>query len=148
MSASLGLSCRPTLLAQQTVFNVPSGDVLDRGKVYFELDATYMPRLAVRSVTPRIVAGVGRRIELGLNVNGLSEPGNPQATLAPTMKWKAYDGGGNGWAFLVGDDFFVPAQNRRYRAGNYAYAEFTKTWRTKTRATFGGYFFTKPHRSG
>src|SRR5438067_1331240 len=27
--------------AQETVYNVPNGDVLDRGKVYFEFDATY-----------------------------------------------------------------------------------------------------------
>lgn len=128
--------------AQETVFNVPSGDVLNRGKVYLELDATYMPRSAVRSFTPRMVAGVGDRIEIGLNVNGLSAPGNPQTTLTPTLKWKVYDGRENGWAFLVGDDAFVPVQNRSYRAGNYAYAEWTKTWRTKTRATFGAYDFT------
>jgi hypothetical protein len=129
--------------AQETVFNVQNGDVLDRGKLYFELDAAYMPRTAVRSFTPRIVAGVGRRVEIGLNVNGLSVPGNPQAALAPTIKWKAYDGRENGWAFLIGDDVFLPVQNSTYRAGNYTYAEFTKTWRTKTRATFGGYVFTK-----
>jgi hypothetical protein len=128
--------------AQETVFNVPSGDVLSRGKVYFEFDATYMPRTATRSFTPRIVAGVGNQIEIGLNVNGLSAPGNPQATLIPTIKWKAYDGRENGWAFLIGDDVFLPVQNRTYRAGNYAYAEWTKTWRTKTRATFGAYDFT------
>jgi hypothetical protein len=130
--------------AQQTVFNVPSGDVLDRGKAYFELDATYMPRIAVRSFTPRIVVGVGHRVEIGLNLNGLSAPGDPQATPTPTIKWKAYDGGTNGWAFLIGDDLFIlPVQSRSYRAGNYTYAEFTKTWRTKTRATFGAYAFTK-----
>ncbi len=27
--------------AQQTIFNVPSPDILDKGKVYFELDATF-----------------------------------------------------------------------------------------------------------
>lgn len=81
-----------SLLAQETVFNVPSGDVLNRGKVYFELDGTYMPGTAVRSFTPRIVAGVGDQIEIGFNVNGVSAPANPQTTLTPTIKWKAYDG--------------------------------------------------------
>jgi hypothetical protein len=108
-----------------------------------ELDGTYMPQTAVRSFTPRFVVGAGRRVEIGLNVNGLSAPGIPQATPTPTVKWKAYDGGENGWAFLVGDDLFIPAQNRTYRAGNYAYAELVKSWRTKTRATFGGYAFTE-----
>ena len=33
----------PACYAQETVFNVPSGDTLDRGKVYGELDVTYRP---------------------------------------------------------------------------------------------------------
>jgi hypothetical protein len=130
-------------LSQQTVFNVPSGDVLDRKKIYLEFDATYMPQSAVRSFTPRIVVGAGHRVEVGLNLNGLSAPGDSRATPTPTIKWKAYDGGKNGWALLIGDDIFMPVQNRTYSAGNYTYAEFTKTWRTKTRATFGTYAFTK-----
>jgi hypothetical protein len=130
-------------LSQETVFNVPSADVLDPGGVYFEFDATYMPRSAARSFTPRTVVGIGRQIEIGLNINGLSAPGEPRATLTPTIKWKAYDGRKNGWAFLIGDDLFIPVQNRSYRVGNYTYAECTKTWRTNTRATFGAYAFTK-----
>src|SRR6266700_6705109 len=39
--------------AQQTVFNVPSGDVLGRGKVYGELDLTYRPTNASGTLTPR-----------------------------------------------------------------------------------------------
>jgi hypothetical protein len=127
---------------QETVFNVPSGDILDRGKGYFEFDATYMPNTGVSGLTPRMVFGVGHRIEAGLNVNGIYAPGAMQTALTPTIKWKAYDGGANGWAFLVGDDVFIPVQNRAYRAGNYAYGEFTKTWAKRgTRATFGGYLF-------
>lgn len=126
--------------AQETIFNVPSGDVLDRGKVYGELDITYRPDDGGAGFTPRFVVGIGHRIEVGLNLNGLGTPGPNQATLTPTIKWKAYDGGNNGWAFLVGDDLFLPAQNRTYRAGNYVYAEFTKTWKTRTRATFGAYY--------
>lgn len=133
----------PVARAQETVYNVPSGDILDRGKVYGELDITYAPRSATRSFTPRIVVGIGQRIEVGLNVNGLSAPGDPQTTVTSTIKWKAYDGGTNGWAFLLGGDLFIPVQNRTYDAGNYSYAQFTKTWRTKTRATFGGYVITQ-----
>ena len=128
--------------AQETVFNVPSGDILERGKAYFEFDATYMPSTTVSGLTPRVVFGVGHRVEVGLNINGISTPGMVQTTLTPTFKWKAYDGGNNGWAFLVGDNVFVPEQNRSYTAGNYSYAEFAKTWSTRTRATFGAYLFT------
>lgn len=130
--------------AQETVFNVPSGDVLQRGKVYSELDITYMPRTGVAGFTPRIVIGTGHDIEIGLNMNGIATGSVVQTTPTPTIKWNAYDGGKNGWAFLVGDDVLFPVQNRAYSVGNYSYAEFTKTRsKTKTRATFGGYLFTK-----
>jgi hypothetical protein len=135
----LGSACAAR--AQQTVFNVPSGDVLDRGKLYGEFDATYKHSDGSAGFTPRLVVGVGHRIEVGLNVNGLGTPADLQTTLSPTIKWKAYDGGSNGWAFLLGDDLFIPVQNRTYDAGNYVWAEFTKTWKTKTRATFGAYHF-------
>jgi hypothetical protein len=129
--------------AQETIFNVPSGDVLGRGKIYGELDFTYRPNDGTQGYTPRVVIGVGHGLEVGLNVNGVVTPGVLQTNLSPTIKWKGYDGGGNGWAFFVGDDLFLPVQNPGYNAGNYIYVEFTKTWTTKTRATFGGYYFTR-----
>lgn len=129
-------------VAQETVFNVPNGDVLDKGKVYGELDITYRHSSGSAGFTPRVVVGVGGRIEVGLNANGIGVPGELQTTPTPTFKWKVYDGGSNGWAFLVGDEIFVPVQNRAYNVGNYLYGEFTKRWQTKTRATFGAYYFT------
>jgi hypothetical protein len=129
--------------AQETIYNVPSGDVLARGKVYGELDLTYNPTTTSGAFTPRVVLGIGHRIEIGLNMNGIGAPGIVQTTPTPTIKWETYDGGSNGWAFLVGDDIFFPAQNRTYTAGNYLYAEFTKTWNKKTRLTFGAFDFTR-----
>lgn len=129
--------------AQQTVFNVPNGDVLDKGKVYGEFDYTYRHSTNISGFTPRVVVGLGKRIEGGVNINGLSTGSSLQTTITPTVKWKVYDGGKNGWAFLVGDDIFIPIQNRTYNAGNYVYAEFTKTWQRGTRITFGGYHFTR-----
>ena len=126
---------------QQTVFDVPSADVLDRGKVYGELDLTFRPVDFAFGATPRVVFGVGHRIEAGLNVNGIGAPGESHTILSPTLKWKLYDGGKNGWAFLAGDDLFFPVQNRMYNTGNYFYAFFSKSWETGTRAGFGGYHF-------
>ena len=123
--------------AQQTVFNVPSADVMDRGKVYGEVDVSYNGAL-----TPRVVAGIGKRIELGINLNGISVPGVVQTTPTPTVKWKAMENADRGWALLVGDDVFIPAQNHSYRAGNYFYVQVAKTWNTKTRTTAGAYEFT------
>lgn len=139
----LGVLAASPAAAQETVFNVPSGDVLDRGKVYVELDITHSWTADVSGYTPRVVVGVGHNIEVGLNLNGIATSGMVQTTPTPTIKWKAYDGGKNGWTFLIGDDLFFPVQNRTYTSGNYSYAEFTKTWlSTKTRATIGAYLFT------
>lgn len=134
--------------AQQTIFNVPTTDVLDRGKVYAELDASLKPTDGVlvpkfSSFVPRVVVGAGSGIEIGLNVTGNIQPGPDATTLVPTAKWKPYQGKDNGWAFAVGDHLFVPVRNRSYNVGNYVYAELSKTFKTGTRVTFGGYDFTR-----
>lgn len=128
--------------AQQTIFNVPSGDILDKGKIYGEFDFAYLSQASTGTYTPRLVAGVGHKIEVGMNLNGITSPGPSQTTPTPTLKWKAYDSGKNGWGFIIGDDLFLPAQNRSYDAGNYVYAEFTKTLKSHTRLTFGAFDFT------
>jgi hypothetical protein len=130
------------LAAQETIFNVPNGDILDRGKVYGEFDFAYSWDASAGAYTPRVVAGIGHRIEIGMNLNGIVSPGPSQTTPTPTIKWKAYDGGKNGWAIILGDDVFIPAQNRSYDAGNYFYAERTKTLKSQTRLTFGAFDFT------
>jgi hypothetical protein len=133
---ALSLPC----FSQETVFNVPSGDVLDRGKFYGELDVTYRPSDSLKSFTPRVVAGIGHNVEVGVNINGIATPGMSETAITPTVKWKVYDGGDNGWAFFLGDNLFLPVQNRSYDVGTWTYAEFTKSWQSKTRLTFGGYY--------
>jgi len=137
-----------SLHAQQTIFNVPTTDVLDKGKVYVELDASLKPTdgsvvSKFSSFVPRIVVGAGSGVEVGLNITGNIQPGADSTALVPTIKWKPYQGKDNGWAFVVGDNLFVPVRNRSYDAGNYVYAEFSKTFKTGTRITFGGYDFTR-----
>ena len=132
---------------QQTIFNVPSTDVLDKGKVYAELDASLKPTDGAvvkdfSAFVPRVVIGAGSRIEIGMNVTGNIQPGPDSTALVPTIKWKPYQSE-SGWAFVVGDNLFVPVRNRAYNAGNYVYAEMSKTFRRGTRFTFGGYDFTR-----
>jgi hypothetical protein len=134
--------------AQQTIFNVPTTDVLERGKVYGELDVSFKPTDSTgvskfSSFVPRVVAGAGSHVEIGLNITGNIQPGADTTTIVPTIKWKPYQGKDNGWAFIVGDNFFVPVRNRAYNAGNYVYAEMSKTFESGTRVTFGGYDFTR-----
>ena len=134
--------------AQQTIFNVPSTDVLDRGKVYAELDVSLKPTDSASvdkfsSFVPRIVVGAGNRIEIGLNITGNIQPGVDATTLVPAIKWKPYQGETNGVAIVVGDHVFLPVRNRAYNAGNYVYAEISKTFKSGTRVTAGGYDFTR-----
>jgi hypothetical protein len=144
LSALLLFVCmHPAAIAQETVFNVPSADILDRGKMYGELDVTYQHQADLAGFTPRFVMGAGRQIEIGLNFNGLSTAASPELIVSPTFKWKLYNSPKNGWAFLVGDNVFVPIQNRTYSAGNYLYAEFAKTFSSGTRATFGAFHFSR-----
>ena len=134
--------------AQQTIFNVPSSDVLDKGKVYGELDVTFKtnsdPGNIVQrfsSFVPRVVIGTGGRVEIGLNITGNINPGPDSTTLVPAAKYKAYDGRDNGWAIVLGDNVFIPVRNKSYDIGNYFYAQTTKTFSTGTRVTLGGYHF-------
>jgi hypothetical protein len=144
VSFALFIVTGPAALAQQTLFNVPSADVLDKGKVYGEFDFAFRWDANTGVYTPRLVTGIGHRIEVGLNLNGISAPGSAQTTLTPTVKWKAYDGGKNGWALLLGGDVFLPMQNKTYNAGTYVYGEFAKTLSPQTRLTFGACYFS-PH---
>jgi len=134
--------------AQQTIFNVPTTDVLDRGKVYFELDVSAKPNDSAAvsrfsSFVPRLVAGAGNRVEVGLNITGNIQPGADSTTLVPTIKWKPYQGKDNGVAIVIGDNISIPVRNRGYNAGNYVYAEISKTFTSGTRVTAGGYDFTR-----
>lgn len=133
--------------AQQTIFNVPSTDVLKRGSVYAELDASFKPKDSegvkrFSSFVPRVVVGAGGRTEIGLNLTGNVQPGADQTALVPNVKHKFYDGGANGLAFVVGDNLFVPIRNRQYDVGNYVYLNGSKTI-GNTRLTAGAYHFSR-----
>jgi hypothetical protein len=137
-----------TAYAQQTIFNVPTTDVLDKGKVYAELDASFKPTGSgavsrFSSFVPRVVAGVGGRVEVGLNIIGNVQPGPDSTTLVPAVKWKLYQGKDNGVALAAGDHLFIPMRRRAYDVGNYVYVEISKTFKTGTRVTAGGYDFTR-----
>jgi hypothetical protein len=130
--------------AQQTVFNVPTTDVLNRGKAYFELDGSAKPTdPKFSSFVPRLVAGAGSNAEIGLNITGNVQPGPDSTTLVPAVKWKAYDGKDNGWAVAFGDNIYIPVHNKSYNLGTYAYSIVQKSFKSNTRLGAGGYFFSR-----
>ena len=133
--------------AQQTIFNVPTTDVLDRGKVYFELDASFKTNnhSSVRkfsSFVPRIVVGLGGNVEVGLNVTGNIQPGSDATTFVSTVKWKFYQNERNNTALIAGTNLYVPVRNRSYNLGTYSYLAMSKAI-DKTRLTAGGYVASK-----
>ncbi len=135
------------LLGQQTIFNVPTSDVLDRGKVYVELDAAF--KLDNRnqfsrfsSFVPRIVIGTGSNVEVGLNVTGNIQPGEDSTTLVPTVKWKFYQSEKKDLSLFAGTNILIPVRNRSYNIGTYSYAAVSKTI-NKTRLTAGGFIASK-----
>lgn len=142
------ISFSTALFAQQTIFNVPSTDILDKGEVYLELDASFKTNSQdalgrFSSFVPRIVVGVGGDVEVGLNLTGNIQPGADATTLVPAAKWRVYNGGDNGWSIVVGDNVYIPVRNKSYNIGNYAYTQVSKSFKSGTRLTAGGYHFTK-----
>ena len=136
-----------TANAQQTIFNVPTTDVLGYGKVYVEFDAAFkLDRTAqfgrFSSFVPRVVVGVGGNVEVGLNVTGNIQPGDDSTTLVPNVKWKFYENKKKDTALIAGTNFYIPVRNRSYDAGAYTYLAVSKTI-NKTRLTAGGYVATK-----
>ena len=148
--------------AQQTIFNVPSSDVLPKARVYGELDVTWKPRnnanntvQSFSSLVPRLVVGAGGNVEVGLNVTGNIQPGPDTTTLVSAFKWRIYNGKDNGWSLVAGDHLYIPVRNKTYDAGTHVYAQISKSFNGgKTRLTAGGYDFTpgvvapNAHRAG
>lgn len=129
--------------AQETVFDVPSADMLDRGKIYGELDGTIHHGDWESTFTPRVMVGLGHNIEAGVNFDGPSAPDLGELSISPTVKWLAWKSETSGWLFYAGDNVSFPVYKRTYDAGNYVYAMFDKTWSNGTRLGLGGYDFTK-----
>lgn len=134
--------------AQQTIFNVPSADVLDKGKVYVETYANikFNDQEAVRKFSafiPRFVVGTGGNVEVGLNILGNVQPGADSTALSPTVKWRPYYNEEKGVSVVVGDNMIIPVRNKSYNIGNYAYAQVSKSFKSGTRLTAGGYHFSK-----
>jgi len=76
---------------QQTIFNVPSADILDRGKMYLETDWLWRPvepRFSSGGI--RAVYGAWSNVEVGVNVGGFAPQGRSAIVTAPNVKWQAH----------------------------------------------------------
>ena len=127
---------------QQTIFNVPSADVLDKGKVYLEEDNLWRPQDPHFAVfTMRGVYGAGANLEAGVNIGGFVTPGRSVPTALVAVKWQPVKVGG--FAVTAGAHglFFLRGSTDGDPAGHF-YAHASYALPTNTRITAGGWVAT------
>ena len=146
-------SLTASALAQQTVFNVPSADVLDPGKVYAEVDELFRPTdPKFSSTTIRGVVGVVPHMEAGVNFGGFNSPGGivPTANVAVKIQPVHSGGftlttGGYGLFYLKGSEDGNPS------GMGYGFASY-RIAGPETRISAGGWYssagFAKPTSTG
>jgi hypothetical protein len=88
--ALLGAAAAASARGQQTIFNVPTADVLGKGKLYLETDWLWRPSdPAFAAGAPiRGVYGFGGNVEGGINFAGIVTPGRSVPVAIPNVKWQ------------------------------------------------------------
>ncbi|HEY2383600.1 MAG TPA: hypothetical protein VGK48_20690 [Terriglobia bacterium] len=152
-----------TAMAQSTIFNIPSGDTVDKGKAYIEFDfldqvpgvdaTTTTPSYHTLLFNPRLVVGGPHDTEFGVNfptyrttngaVNGACSAASPSTTcgyIEPNLKWKFYKNDDQGLSFVGGALLHTPL-NGRYQ---------NPTTGVQTNETWGLFYgnFTKKIKTG
>lgn len=126
---------------QQYVWSVPSSDVLNKGGILLETYA-YLGPSHPRSLYlgPRLVAGVGGHVELGLNVSSNVQP-TSDARVELAVKWKPWTSAGDRWDLVAGTHGYVPVYHRDYTFGSYSYAQLGRSFAGGARLSAGGYVY-------
>lgn len=130
-----------SLSAQQTIYIAPSADVLSKGEVYIEFDASFKPNnqevlSRFSSFGPRVIFGTGKNVEIGFNLLGNVQPGDDMTTISPNVKWKFYENKKKDFALFGGNTFYIPVRKRAYKFGSHTYLSMAKTIKD-TRLTAG-----------
>jgi hypothetical protein len=106
-------------VAQSTILNTPSTDVVAQKKVYVEMD--FITNYAWQrddhskyaNYAPRVVIGVARNVEAGVNVSFTHVPGGGQPIeLQPNAKWQFYRNEKTGLAAAAGCILYLPVTHR------------------------------------
>src|ERR1044072_7053210 len=104
---------------QSTIMNTPSTDVVASKKVYVEMD--FITNYAWQrdddskyaNYAPRVVVGVARNVEVGVNVSFTHVPGGGQPIeLQPNAKWQFYQNESKGLAAAAGCIWYLPITHR------------------------------------
>jgi hypothetical protein len=140
---------------QETIFNVPSPDVLEEGHLYLETDQYFRPWKTQSDrdgfFLLRGVYGLGSNVEIGLNSGPFDYVHDGEPFIDLTVKWRpvrsefeAGDSRGT-IGFIVGDNVGVGLEDEvagRFRNLVYAAGNVETPW-TKTRLSAGPYFATR-----
>ncbi len=135
-----------TAFAQSTIFNIPTTDVVAPKKVYFEFD--FISHLenhdkgGFQTYVPRVVVGVGKGVEVGLNVAATDSIGSTVVYAQPNIKWRFYGDDDKGVATSVGVIAYTPLKDRDVNdTFGFFYGNISKKFKGDygPRLTFGGY---------
>lgn len=102
--------------AQSTLFNIPSTDVVAKGKVYTEFD--FVSHLeshdngGFQSYVPRIVVGAGKKVEVGVNLSVTDTGSQKPVEFQPNIKWQFYGNEKTGVAASAGGILYVPVHDK------------------------------------
>jgi len=105
------------VLAQSTLVNVPSTDVVAEKKLYMEFDFitdyAWKREGSFRTYLPRAVVGVAPGLEAGVNVAYTDGAGLQPIELQPNFKWRFYKNEDKGVAASLGCILYLPVTHRR-----------------------------------
>jgi len=132
--------------AQSTIFNIPSTDVVAKKKTYFEFD--FIGHLesdkngGFQTYIPRVVVGLGKGVEVGVNVAATRSAAPTTVYIQPNIKWQFYANEGAGTALTVGAIAYTPLKDRRANDSfGFFYGNASKKFKGDhgPRVTVGGY---------
>lgn len=145
--SALAISCGVAVAAaQETVFNVPSPDVLGAGILYLEFDqylTSHQPGASRDAFSlVRGVLGVGHDVEIGINTGAFDERRASAPFVDATVKWRPLHGRNSG--VIVGDNAGVGAGGAASGARDIAYgAAFLTVPASRSRISAGPYCATR-----
>jgi hypothetical protein len=111
-----GLLGGRTAMAQSTLVNVPSTDIVAKGHVYVEFDFVtnyaWQRDNSFRSYAPRAVVGVAKNVEAGVNVAYTDGAGVQPIEVQPNIKWRFFENEKLGLAASAGCILYFPVTHR------------------------------------
>ena len=114
--AAIVVACGNAAFAQSTIFNIPSTDVVAKKKTYVEFD--FISHLeshddgGFQTYVPRVVVGLGKGVEVGVNVAATASAAPTTVYIQPNIKWQFYANEKSGTAITVGALAYTPLRNR------------------------------------